>query len=128
MAATLVITVLEGTAQSRWGRPQPVILTFSAVTIDTSSIRRVLAFDDHWYVGIKREPLENLRAGERVYLFREPPTPGTPTSARALIFSATTLVTPHMPRPLRLWLEGGLEVEPLFVRGGMGLSVGGRWF
>ncbi len=128
MAVVLVITGLEGTAQTRVLRLRPVVWSVSAVTVDTTSASSGFGLVDQSVADIRREPLESLRAGERVYLFREPPNPDTPMSARALLFSATTLLSAHLPRPLRLWLQDGLEVEPLFVRGGMGLTVGGHWF
>src|SRR5229473_161179 len=80
VAVVLVITVLEGSAKSRMVWPRPEVLSVSAVPIDAASVSHALAFDDRW-IDIKREPLESLRAGERVYLFREPPNPGTPSTA-----------------------------------------------
>lgn len=73
------------------------------------------------------EMLDIRRERDRLLLFRGPQDPSSALALGAALFAATTLLSAHAPRPLRILFDGPIHLGPaIFDGGGMGGGVAGR--
>lgn len=74
------------------------------------------------------DPLEVRRDRDKMLLFRGPqPSQGGAVGLGAAMFGATTILSAHAPRPLRVAFDGPVHLGPaIFDGGGMGAGIAGR--
>jgi hypothetical protein len=71
--------------------------------------------------------LEVRRDRDRLVLFRGPQPQGAAVGLGLAMFAATTILSAHAPRPLRLLFDGPVHLGPaIFDGGGMGAGIAGR--
>jgi hypothetical protein len=74
------------------------------------------------------DALEVRRDRDRLVLFRGPQAQGQAVAIGLAMFGASTVLSAHAPRPLRVLFDGPVHVGPaIFDGGGMGAGVGGRF-
>ena len=73
------------------------------------------------------DPLEVRRDRDRLVLFRGPQSQGGAIAIGLGMFAATTILSAHLPRPLRVLFDGPVHLGPaVFDGGGMGAGIAGR--
>jgi hypothetical protein len=73
------------------------------------------------------EGLDIRRERDRLALLRGPQDPSSALALGAAMFAATTFLSAHAPRPLRIVFDGPIHLGPaIFDGGGMGAGIGGR--
>jgi hypothetical protein len=73
------------------------------------------------------EALDVRRERDRLLLLRGPQDPSSALALGAAVFAATTFLSAHAPRPLRIVFDGPIHVGPaIFDGGGMGAGIAGR--
>ena len=74
------------------------------------------------------DPLEVRRDRDKMLLFRGPqPSQGGAVGLGLAMFGATTILSAHAPRPLRVVFDGPVHLGPaIFDGGGMGAGIAGR--
>lgn len=74
------------------------------------------------------DALEVRRERDKMLLFRGPqPAQGGSIALGAAMFGATTILSAHAPRPLRVVFDGPAHLGPaIFDGGGMGAGIAGR--
>lgn len=73
------------------------------------------------------DALEVRRERDRLVLFRGPQAQGAAVAIGLAMFAATTIMSAHMPRPLRVVFDGPVHLGPaIFDGGGMGAGIAGR--
>ena len=73
------------------------------------------------------DPLEVRRDRDRLVLFRGPQSQGGSIAVGLGMFAATTILSAHLPRPLRVLFDGPVHLGPaVFDGGGMGAGIAGR--
>ena len=73
------------------------------------------------------DPLEVRRDRDRLVLFRGPQSQGGAIAVGLGMFAATTILSAHLPRPLRVLFDGPVHLGPaVFDGGGMGAGIAGR--
>ena len=73
------------------------------------------------------DALEVRRDGDRLVLFRGPQAQGAAVGLGLVMFAATTILSAHAPRPLRVLFDGPVHLGPaIFDGGGMGAGIAGR--
>ncbi|MCU1280328.1 MAG: hypothetical protein JWM53_3874 [bacterium] len=71
--------------------------------------------------------LEVRRERDRLVLFRGPQPQGAAVGVGLAMFGATTILSAHAPRPIRVLFDGPVHLGPaIFDGGGMGAGIGGR--
>jgi hypothetical protein len=69
------------------------------------------------------------RERDKLLLFRAPQPQGAAVGVGLAMFGATTLLSAHAPRPLRIIFDGPIHLGPaVFDGGGMGAGIAGRGF
>ena len=70
-----------------------------------------------------------LAERDRLVLFRGPQHQGATFALGMAMFGATTILSAHVPRPLRVIFDGPVHLGPaIFDGGGMGAGIAGRAF
>jgi hypothetical protein len=74
------------------------------------------------------DPLEVRRDRDKMLLFRgAQPSQGGAVGLGAAMFGATTILSAHAPRPVRVVFDGPVHLGPaIFDGGGMGAGIAGR--
>ena len=73
------------------------------------------------------DALEVRRERDRLMLFRAPQSQGEAVGIGLAMFAATTILSAHAPRPLRVVFDGPVHLGPaIFDGGGMGAGIGAR--
>ena len=73
------------------------------------------------------DSLEVRRDRDRLVLFRGPQSQGGAIAVGLAMFGATTILSAHAPRPLRVLFDARVHLGPaIFDGGGMGAGIAGR--
>jgi hypothetical protein len=82
----------------------------------------------HFFVAAEAaDALDLRRDRDRLLLFRGPQPQGASVALGLAMFTATTVLSAHLPRPLRILFDGPVHLGPaIFDGGGMGAGIAGR--